>query len=179
LKHTPTFEGAECSSARREQIASEIRSFASSLTHVVGTTSLDDCSLKLLLIKLLLSGGVSLKGKVTDDVLHVALLDGQLSTSQRLDLLAAPSEEDKLGTLAFLVTSGEADEGKQHLVVRELALELRETTRSGTLDLNLVGASRETEQSPARDKSARVNKFESTKNTSSCRSYHCGPPGRQ
>lgn len=94
-----------------------------------------------------------LEGEVTDDVLHVGLVDRELGASQGLDLLAAPGDEDELGTLALLVTGDEADESELDLVILELALELREGARSGALEDDL-GRAVIAEEGPVRKSAA-------------------------
>lgn len=125
-------------------------SLASRLAHVVGTTSLDDGSADLLLLELVLSGGVPLESKVANNVLDVGLVHRKLGTSQRLDLLAAPRDEHKLGALALLVAGNEANESELDLVILELALELAEIARASALQNDLCGAII-AKQSPARE----------------------------
>lgn len=108
------------------------------LAHVVGTTSLDDSLDELLLVDVVVLGELGLDGEIPEHLLHVGLVDGDLGLPEDAGLGASPGDEDELGALRLLVTSGHAKVGELASILVEVAGELIEAAGTGGLEDDLV-----------------------------------------
>merc|ERR1712137_151922 len=91
------------------------------LSHVVGTSSLDDGGGDISLGALEVSGALvqELGGELTHNLLHGSLHDRHLGLVHDLGGSSSPGDERKLGTLALLISSGDAGirEGALRVVI--------------------------------------------------------------
>merc|ERR1712137_1302150 len=100
------------------------------LSHVVGTSSLDDGGGDISLGALEVSGALvqELGGELTHNLLHGSLHDRHLGGS------SSPGDERKLGTLALLISSGDAGIRKGALrvvILAEVGEQLSKTSLAG------------------------------------------------
>jgi hypothetical protein len=112
------------------------------LAHVVGTTGLDDGLKELLLIDILKLRVLGLHGEISEDLLGVGLVHGDLGLPEDGGLGAGPGDEDKFGALRLLVSSGHAEVGELAGVLLEVGGELRQTAGTGVLQYYLVTGGR-------------------------------------